>query len=208
MEGNAPQTPAAEIPVTTPVETPATPAAPTAPASLLATPVEPTTPVTPAPTEPTAPVAVTTESFTLPEGMNVDKGLLEGFASFASETKIPVEQAQKMVDLFVKQQTEAQQKVEAEHNAQREAWRTEVLARPNAQEQLQHARKALNQLVPEGETRKFFTESWLSDYPPMVDLLSKVGMLLREDSTSTPRAPSVAKTTSGARALFPTMQND
>lgn len=112
----------------------------------------------------------------LPEGMQADPKQVEEFSAIAKELGLKSEGAQKVIDLFVKnQQAQAQQLVE-----QQKQWEKEITSQPGYEKQLGLAKKALAKLADE-DTRILLNSTWMGSHPGLIRMLAKAGELIAED---------------------------
>jgi len=120
--------------------------------------------------------------FTMPEGVEVDKKILDQFTPLAKDMNLSQEQAQKMVDLYASKAAEAQQQAVKALIDQRVNWRKEVKSDPNWEENVGFARKAIDKFADD-DARALLTskESWLGDNPAILRFLEKIGRATAED---------------------------
>lgn len=206
---NATPAPAATPPAAPPVAPPTpAPAAAPAPAAPAAPTTAITSPAAPAPADKGAPVEV---KFTVPEGSNVDKGLLDSFVTFAKDHKIPVEAGQKFVDSVV---AVAQKAAERSQTAVQETvtkWAEEARADKeiggaNFDKSVADAKKALAQFGSPDLT-DMLNRSGLGNHKSVIAFMAKVGRAVAEDRLPGTRPES----NQGERppledALYPTMK--
>jgi len=178
---------------------PAVPAPPPAP--------EPTVPVAPTPApEPKVPVVPEKyEAFKLPEGMDLDTALATEFHTSAKDMGLSQENAQKMIDLAVRNR-EAQATDQAEQWAtMRESWVTEVKNDPEFggdkfTETVERANRALRTFGSEKLTN-YLQDSGLGDYPELITLFARVDKATGEDTILTGEQGKVTESLS--QLLYP-----
>ena len=127
------------------------------------------------PEEKPAETPVEYTDFTLPEGIEADQPLLDGFKQTARELGLPQDGAQKLVDLYagvITQQAEAAEKQKAE-------WEAEIREDPKHEELLGSAAKALK--FADEETQKLLKDTVLGSHPGLVRFLAAVGRATGED---------------------------
>ena len=133
-------------------------------------------PGTEAKTDATAPIELT-----LPEGMNVDQGLLDEFKAITNDAKLTQsERAQKSLDLAVKLQ---QSQIDA-HHARVNEWAESVktdkeIGGDKLPETLALARKAIDLGPP--ELKELLNSSGLGNHPAVVKWAHAIGKTLSED---------------------------
>jgi hypothetical protein len=122
------------------------------------------------------------EEFNLPEGMPLDKELLEEFLPIAKEGKLSQEVAQKMVDLQAKaiaKQVEAYQK-QVDSWAQ-DAMKDKEFGGDKFQENVAVAIKARDKFSSP-ELTQLLNETGYGNHPEMIRLFYKIGKAISEDS--------------------------
>jgi len=121
----------------------------------------------------------------LPEGFDAPEGLMASFKEMAKELKLSNEDAQKMVDLAVKQAQEIDSRNQQVWAAQREAWREELTEDPkyggkNLEATLRDAARVFrlygNEAVVEA-----LNAFGLGDHPEFVKMFARIGRAFRED---------------------------
>jgi len=145
--------------------------------------------------------------FTLPEGVKADPEGMTQFQTVAKDLNLSQEQAQKLVDLQMKfNQQNLQRGQQAELN-QRLAWRQEVAASPNFQQDQVYARQAITRFA-DADAVKLLTDksSWLSDNPAMFRLLSKIGKELAAEDRMLGGDGNSGSRPLTAQALYPSMK--
>jgi hypothetical protein len=145
------------------------------------------------------------EEFTVPEGVELDEGLIEKFAPVAKELNLSQAQAQKLVDLQTEMVSAQQEAIAKAHAEQRSEWRAEVQALPESDKLLADAKKAINAFAKTDDEKSLLTQTWIGDNPLIINFLARVGKVAGEDSfpgTSGDKPRGV-----DARALYPSMKN-
>lgn len=151
------------------------------------------------------PEAITPESygdFTLPDGIAVDENIVGEFKGIAAEAGLSKDQAQKLVDLRVKQ-------VQAEQAAwqkTQETWVNEVKADKefggdNLPANLAVAAKALDQFGTP-QLRQLLDAYGIGNHPEMVRFVYRVGKGMSEDSPVNVKSPAAGQR-DPAKVLFP-----
>ena len=159
--------------------------------------------------KPAAPEAYA--SFTVPDGMALDDGLVKAFTPLAREMGLDQEKAQKLVTLYA-EQTAAKVKAaeEAQLTAvkeQRSQWVAEFKKSPTWHEDATFARRAVEQ-IGDDATKGLLMGSWLGDHPVMLGFLAKVGRALAEDGAGggSPGGPGGAGKPDAAALFYGTMK--
>jgi hypothetical protein len=150
------------------------------------------------------------EDFTMPEGIEVDKAMMDQFLPVAKELNLTQEQAQKLVDMqtaYVQHMTKANE----------ESWNTTMTdwvksAKADQEigglkfnESVQQAAKALKQFGTP-ELRAALDATGVGNHPEFIRVFAKIGKAISEDKfhVSNAQAPSSPK--SWAETLFPTQK--
>ncbi len=161
--------------------------------------------------KPTAPAEYA--AFNLPQGMEIGKNLLEESSALARELDLSQEQAQKFIDLQVKDHTRAQEAQDTEWTALNEQWveaaaADSELGGTDAQFEANTAiaLKAI-EVFGNDKLRKALTETGAGNHPEMIRFMYRVGKAITEDTVDkagkrSTDLPSVAK------RLFPSMENE
>lgn len=140
--------------------------------------------------------------FTLPEGVQLDSALLEQAVPIFKELGLSKEQAQKLVDIQVKQ---AQSQTDA-FNQQLETWRTSAkndkeYGGEGFDQNIALARAALNK-VGTPELKQLLNDSGVGDHPEVIRLMVRVGKMTAEDNPTSNRRPAAVKQDNAA-ILYP-----
>lgn len=190
--GAAPPAPGA------PVQTSAQPATPPAPVAAPAAPKDgekPAAPPEPKPGEkPAEPPAAPAElELKVPDGVQVDTASLDAFKAVAKESGIKGEQAQKILDVYVKAQAEAAKKADEAWEKTVTGWESQLKADKdiggtNFDANIGKARKALDKYGTP-ELKKYLYESGLGNHPELVRAFVKVGAAISEDTVAGGAAP-------------------
>lgn len=157
--------------------------------------------------EPT-PDAPVEYSFKLPENFEVDESALTEFKSYATEAKLTQEQGQKLLDLFVTQQTKAASAAETSFKSTNEAWRKEIMSDPllggdRHEAAFQTIAKALDQYGGK-EAREAFDLTGAGNNPAIIRMIHKMATALSEGTFVQGNVPTRPK--SGADILYPSTQ--
>lgn len=153
------------------------------------------------------PEPITPESygdFTLPEGIAVDEAIIGDFKGIAAEANLTKDQAQKLVDLRVKQ-------VQAEQAAwqkTQETWVNEVktdqeIGGENLVQNLSIASKALDQFGTP-QLRALLDAYGIGNHPEMVRFVYRVGKGMSEDGPVNVKSAAAGQRTAGD-ILYPSM---
>ena len=118
------------------------------------------------------------QDFTVPEELNVDSGLLKDFSEIAQEDGLSQEQAQRYVDLISRMEQQKLERAEEFNNKQRDEWRAEFKSKAGWEQDVLLAKKALNLMSDDFAAE--VKAAPMSDYPPFVNFLAKVGSLISE----------------------------
>ncbi len=171
----------------------------------------------PAPEQPQGPPESYAD-FTLPEGVEMNGPALEAFLPVAKDLGLSQEQAQRLIDLEVQRNQNAETEESAAMQQQQAAWNAELQADPviggNKWEgSLRLANRALNKFGDPSLTRDI-QELGLGSHPGLVRMLVKMGATLSEDASTAlggqqPDSGNAEYGTdawkqSAARAMFPT----
>ena len=143
--------------------------------------------------------------FTMPEGVTLDKAMLEVFAPIMKDVGLDQEQAQKLVDAQAAQVQAQQQQMQDSFSEQVEGWLNEtkadkVMGGDNFEETAGFASKAIESFgTPELKT--LLNETGLGNHPEMVRLMSSVGRAVSEDKPGGGTPPAAKE--SRASILYP-----
>jgi hypothetical protein len=145
--------------------------------------------------------------FTLPEGMEVDKELLEEFNPIAKDLNLTQEQAQSLVDLQTKQMQKFSE-------AQQEAWQSVLTewneTAKNDQEiggaeynaKVATAKKALDEFGTP-ELLEALDATGVGNHPELIRVFYRIGKLVEDDTINFGKASAPTKT--AAQILYPNM---
>lgn len=153
----------------------------------------------PAAPEAAKPVVPETYEFKAPEGVEFDADVLGELTTFAKETGLTQEAAQKVADLGVKQMQKFRQTYEAHVAETVEGWKQASVSDKefggaNLQANLAIAKQALETFATP-EDRAFLAESGLGNHPAIIRMLYRAGKAISEDGfISGAKAPLGAKT--------------
>lgn len=128
-------------------------------------------------------------SIKVPEGVNLDKSMIDSFTAFAKENKVSSDNAQKFFDQFLATQQkagEAAQKAAVEaHMEQVTKWAEEAKSDPEIggakfDANLAAGKKALQRFGNPGLS-KMLNETGLGNHKDVISFFAKVGKLISED---------------------------
>lgn len=131
----------------------------------------------------------TYEDFTMPEGIEIDKEMLDGFTPIAKELGLSQQNAQKLVSLYGDRIAAIAQRAQTEQAeamaAERAAWVEQLKADPDIggakfNQSVGLAIKALDRFAG-NEFRQLLDETGLSSHPAMVRAFYKIGKAMAED---------------------------
>lgn len=127
----------------------------------------------------------------LPEGVAMDEALLGEFKPLAKELGLKSEGAQKLVDLFVKAQTEQAAKQLETFEAERKGWAESLktdkdFGGSNFDANVVSAKRAVDAFDKTGELRKWLEVTGHGDNPVLVRTFAAIGKAMAEDSISGP----------------------
>lgn len=122
----------------------------------------------------------------LPAGFDDNAPILGEFKGVAKELGLDSAKAQKVFDVYVKAQTEAQARAESEFKATREQWTADMRKDPEIggakwDATVTAARLGMQQFCSP-ELKKWIGDAGLADFPPLVKLFAKVGAAMADDS--------------------------
>jgi hypothetical protein len=181
----------------------------------------PTEPKTPSTTESKA--TDTYADFKLPDGVAVNADVLKDATTIFKELNLPQDAAQKLVDLYVKDQKSAS---EAPQNAFKEmtaGWRNDVLKdpnlssgdglRPDVNENIGKLKASLGDKAAIDKFNEVMNMSGLGNHPAIVSALNTWGKALSEGkhvegkgpSPLGQRDPAKPERPSAAKAMFPNL---
>ncbi len=162
---------------------------------------------------PTPPIEYT--DFSIPEGVEIDKGMLEKFKSTVQKVNLPQEVAQEIIDLSIERE---RQRAAAQEEAWSEIltdWRNKAESHKEyggakLQDNLKAIQETIQKLLPDPEEQKQLFQdldmTGMGNHPVLVHLLHKVAQVVREDSfIPPPGSPGGDSSRSIARTLFPEM---
>lgn len=147
----------------------------------------------------------------LPEGVQAGEAF-EKFKGLAKEYGLKGEQAQKVVDLFVETQRQAQQEQDTKYEQLKASWRDELktdkdIGGVKLDASVQAARKVILKFG-DAALREGLERTGYGDWPPLVRLMAKLGKAMGEDSVAGANggAPSPgADPDAHLRKMYPTM---
>jgi len=150
---------------------------------------------------------ITYTDFKVPDGMELDKGLLDEFTPLAKELKLPQDQAQKFVDLHAAWTKKQQESVERAFQAGVDEWMAsskgdKEYGGAKFDENLSVARTAL-QKFGTNELREALELTGMGNHPEMVRFMYRVGKAIGEDRMPSGGMGSEPKEKDPAKVLFP-----
>ncbi len=147
----------------------------------------------------------------VPEGVEVNQGLLDKFKPLAKDMKLDSAGAQKIVDLYVEALGENSKQVDAAWTDQKKAWYDTAAKDPeiggkNFKENVQVARTAI-QKFGGPELVAALDELGIGNHPALVRFAYRVGKAISEDSISGAGAgaPTMSDEEAALRAHYPSM---
>lgn len=146
------------------------------------------------------------EAFKLPEGLQMDEGKFANFSTLAKELNLSQANAQRLVDLAVKN-GENDDKLRQEAWAkQRETWVKEIKADPEIggqklNETVQYAKRALKEF---GNLKlmEYLDNSGLGDHPELVRVFAKIGQKMSDDKVVDGKPSGTADNRSAAEVIY------
>lgn len=118
--------------------------------------------------------------FNVPEGTELDPGMVEAFKPLAKELSLGSNAAQKLVDLVA---THTQKAVDAQREQEAKMiseWKSQITSDPNHKEVIASAKLTVQKFGNDNPEFKKLTESWLGSHPGFVKFLAQVGNHLKE----------------------------
>lgn len=128
-------------------------------------------------------VPETYEDFNIPEGYSVDSEAMSEVKEAFKGMKLSQADAQKLIDLYVKQAGAQKEKALNDWNAKVTQWRKEIRAREGFAKEHELAKAAMRYLLQTPEEKEMFAStSWLSNNPVIFGIFAKAGALVSEDT--------------------------
>lgn len=151
------------------------------------------------------------EDFKMPDGVEVDKTLLEKAVPLFKEANLPQEMAQKLVDMYAAQVAEQAKAQQETWGKVREDWVSTAKADKeiggdNWDGKVSDAKLALDKFGTP-ELRKALNDFGMGDHPEVIRIFSRIGALVKDDKLHLGQgSPAAAK--SAAQLLYdhPTSQ--
>jgi uncharacterized protein (DUF4415 family) len=138
------------------------------------------------------------DEYKVPEGVALDKAVLDKFNTVAKELNLTQDQAQKLVDMQVSSLQEQQKQIDQNMQMAREEMRKETLNTFPEKERA-YASTAWNQFkTPELDA--LMKETGAGDHPEIMRLFAKIGKAISEDYIPKSSAPVAEK--SAAKTIF------
>ena len=141
--------------------------------------------------------------FVLPETMPYSDDIMAEYKEVAKSAGLPQDQAQKFVDLAIKNATTEQTKI----NAQRQQWKDEITADKefgglNLDKTVQGAKDTISRYGTP-KVMELFEQTGLGNNPDLLKMLAKVSQKLSEDSSVDGKPTGRSK--SHAQIIYPNM---
>lgn len=155
--------------------------------------------------DPASMVPKSAEGYTIemPEGVTVDKTLLQGFQSLAHEHKLPIGTAQKLAGLYAEHVARGQQAQAATLRAAVDGWEAEIKAAPTFAADKTNAQRALAQ-YGSPELFAVMDETLIGSHPAVFRFMAQIGKALAEPDVKGGGGGSGALT--AEKILYPDMQ--
>lgn len=149
------------------------------------------------------------DEFTIPEGMELDKGAMDTFKPIAKELGLSQDQAQKLVDVYSNANADAQSTLATQIDALHESWKQEVKDDPilggvKFDETIATARTFINGYGDQKLT-DVLNETGLGNHPAVVKLFYKLGRSVAEDNVNIGAIRGQTGEISAANKMFPDM---
>lgn len=121
--------------------------------------------------------------FNFADGDEVNDVYVKEFSSVAKELSLSQEQAQKLMDLNVKQQNADREKLEKQVNEQAEAYKEEAVEKlgDKFNETLSYAAKALDKYDSKGELRRVLNVLPIGNNVELIRVFARMGKDIAED---------------------------
>lgn len=147
-----------------------------------------------------------------PEGVEVDKGLMDEFLPIATDLGLKSEGAQKLVDLFVKTQAKSSEAIETAWSQTKQGWLDAVkkdteFGGAKYDETVGYARKAI-EAFGGAPLKQVFRDLGIGNHPEIVKFAARAGKAISEDSigsTGSGSAPKPNDEEAKLREAFPSM---
>lgn len=148
----------------------------------------------------------------LPDGVQADPKLLDGFKAMWKEEGLEGAKAQKVLDFYVKAQNAAVQQADEAFVKQVEGWAQAVktdkeVGGANFEPSLQSAKKFIAKFGGGPELTKVLNESGLGNHPDLFRVFARAGKALAEDSIagSSTAVPRLSSHEEKLRISYPSM---
>lgn len=150
----------------------------------------------------TAPIEYT---FELPEGVTLDEEIGASVKEFAKEKNLTKEEAQKLIDLGVKQRTKEAEAFQQQRETWRESVRTDKeIGGEHLEANLSLAKKAVDAFGTP-EAKQLLNESWLGDHPAIIKTFVAIGKAISEDKLVVTGGTPTGDGASIAQRMYPNM---
>jgi hypothetical protein len=163
---------------------------------------------------PGAPATAADIEITVPDGVEVDKGMLDGFKAIAKDLKLESKSAQKVVDFYVGKQKEAIEAQESAWTEQKQQWREAAskdkeIGGAQFDANVALARKTIDKFGGPG-LKQALKDLQLGNHPEIIRFAVRVGKAMSEDTIVPGNGPGGGKSDAEAqlRAAFPSMFAD
>ena len=149
------------------------------------------------------------KEFTIPDGMELDKGAMEAFTPIAKELGLTQDQAQKLVDVYSNANADAVATMGSQIDALHQTWIQEVKDDPDLggakfDETVATARTFINGYGDQKLT-DVLNETGLGNHPAVVKLFYKLGRSMSEDNVNIGAIRGQEGEKSRAHKMFPNM---
>lgn len=152
--------------------------------------------------EPEAPVEYT---LTVPEGVTLDEEIGNELKEFAKERKMSPEDAQKLLDLGVKQRLKEAETFQKQRDSWRDAIRTDPeIGGDKLDVSLSLAKKVVDTFGTPG-AQELLNNSWMGDHPELVKTFVAIGKAISEDTLVTSAGSISVDEKTIAQRMYPNM---
>lgn len=149
-------------------------------------------------------------TFTLPEGVELDKDLVAEFKPLAKELGLSQEEAQKLVDVQLKAAEKLANETAAAWNTQVDTWKKDAendkeYGGQNLTANIAVARTALDKFGTP-ELKQALNAFGMGNHPELIRFMYRVGKAITEDTTVVSGKPVEAANRGAEYYLYPSMQ--
>jgi hypothetical protein len=150
------------------------------------------------------------EDFKMPDGVEVDKALLETATPLFKDANLPQEVAQKFVDFFAQYKANAVEAQAKQWNETRDGWVTKAKADKeiggdNWDGKVSDAKLALDKFGTP-DLRAALNDYGMGDHPEVIRVFSRIGALVKDDKLHLGGAPGAQKSIAERLYDHPTSQ--